>query len=163
MKFVVESLRLPRISLAVVAQHYEIPLRRFERRSGRGHPAGLSRSGSHVRMLAIWIAKSIGGEGLSYPAIGLALGLNHSSVIHACRQTKKALSEDAELRATVAMLSQRVKAQLPSQSEKPPGAGAVAPEIGEQRANGARDASLAVEASVDGSEPPVDVGPGRAA
>lgn len=111
MKFL-GSLALPRVALSVVAEHYQIPMKRFDHRGIGGRQVG-PRIVSRARMFAAWIARSIGGDGISYPAIGKAVGLHHSSVITGCQNVEKALAQDDGLRAVMIVLTSRVRDQLP--------------------------------------------------
>lgn len=68
-----------------------------------------------VRNAAIWLARVL--TGASYPEIGQRFGgMDHSSIMHACRRSREAMAADPVLRETILGLRDRVAVNLPDVS-----------------------------------------------
>lgn len=53
----------------------------------------------HARMVAAYLLREL--TGASYPAVGRALGLHHTSVLHACRRVRADVAGAGPMRAIV--------------------------------------------------------------
>lgn len=146
--------------LDVVADRYGLTAARL-----RG--PGRHRRVSHPRFIAMYTVRRV--VGLSYPEIGkLFGGRDHSTVIYGCQRVEKRLKVDPTLSSELVVIAYLVagrplQAQLASPEQEPLRLDPITPEVAEESTNGAGFAGDAVEAAVDGTEPPVNVAAGRSA
>lgn len=65
-----------------------------------------------VRNAAIWLARALSGA--SYPEIGQRFGgMDHTTIMHACRRCREAMASDPVLRGTILGLRDQVAMNLP--------------------------------------------------
>ncbi|OHD23152.1 MAG: hypothetical protein A2Y38_19925 [Spirochaetes bacterium GWB1_59_5] len=148
------SLRFVDTVVDIVNRYYEIPPGRI-----RSHERGVQ-AVSRARMIAMFTIRH--AFEMSYPEIGRAFGgRDHSTVIHAVRTIELWLARDPELKMDViriaCLVAARTQTHLPTPRQEAPDVGAVAPEVTQQLTEWTGGAGLAVEAAVDGAEPPVQV------
>ena len=91
-----------------VAQHFKVST--AEIRGTRKH-AGIVRA----RWVGLWLVREL--VGLSYPKIGQAFGgIDHSTVINACKHMRERLAADPRLREAVASIREQVAVKIPEVS-----------------------------------------------
>lgn len=114
----------------------------------------------HIRMLAMYLCRKVAGMG--FRTIGKSFGdYDHSTVISAVRKVATIAKTDIDLQKAISTLTPLIEAELVPPQEKRHGLLSIAPQVNQERPERPRLTSLAVEASVERTEAPVQIVPRR--